>query len=196
MIEMLIAFMVISVGLFAAAQIVYSNLGLVQRDQNEVVAVNLAREGVELAKQQRDSNWLAGVAFDTGFEDAANPLSPDYTGTTVWDPLSSGTTYPWVDFAATDIASDAAKIVRTPQGAFANAHAAAPAITGAATTFRRVLTFHPICFDGSSAYTYLDTGVCGAGLTKVGIRVESHVQWIQASTSRDFTVFEDLYDWR
>ena len=196
MIEMLIAFMVIAVGLFAAAQIVYSNLGLVQRDQDEVVAVNLAREGVELSKQLRDSNWLAGTAFDTGFQDATNPLTPDISGTFVWNPLSSGTTYPLVDFAAVDITSDAAKIIRTPQGALANAHAAAPAITGTATTFRRVMVFHPICFDGTTTYSYPLSGVCGAGLTKVGIRVESHVRWIRNGTNRDFTVYEDLYDWR
>ena len=35
--------------------------------QNNLVAYNLAREGIEYVRNIRDSNWLAGAAWDNGF---------------------------------------------------------------------------------------------------------------------------------
>jgi prepilin-type N-terminal cleavage/methylation domain-containing protein len=186
LVELLVAMFVIAVGLFAAVGVVYSNLALVDRDTDEVIAVNLAREGAELAKETRDSNWLAGNTFDTGLAQGT-----DYTATPVWD--GSGTT-PVFDFSIGDISgtdSIVVQVTSTSPGFYANLYA--PTITGMSTSFRRLLTFHPICSDQS----VLNDGVaCSGGLTKIGIRVESHVQWVRKGVTKDFTIYEDLYDWR
>ncbi|MCI0479767.1 hypothetical protein L0Y59_04435, partial [Candidatus Uhrbacteria bacterium] len=79
LIEFLIATAVITTGLFAASTLVFSNLALMDRDSDEIVVINLAREGVEQAKQKRDANWLAGVPFDTGLKSG-----DDYTATPLW----------------------------------------------------------------------------------------------------------------
>ena len=197
LIEMLIAFMVIAVGLFAAASIVYSNLGLVQRDQDEVTATNLAREGVEMAKQLRDSNWLAPAAplgsptdgFDAGFYSGT-----DYSATPVWNPLAVGGTVPSFNFVANDFSTDNTKIVLTQQGVLVNADSSLGLTNPAKTPFRRILTFNPICANYSvkSSGTACDVST-GA---KIGIRVKSDVQWVRAGQTKDFIVYDDLYDWR
>lgn len=192
LLELLVAFTVIAVGLFAAVTLVFSNLNAVQRDSDEVVSVNLAREGLELSKRLRDSNWLAGNDFDAGMESAG-----DYTATPVWaGVLMPGT--PTFDYGANDFTHANTDVVKTAGNVFAN-HLS-PAITGAATPFKRLLTFSPICFDDSvlpGAITIPDPSApCLAPKRKVGVRVNSHVTWTRKGVTRDSTITEDLYDWR
>ena len=189
LIEMLAALAVISVGLLAAITLVYSNLNLVERDADETVSVNLAREGVELAKSIRDSNWLAGYAFDMGL---ANPTNTDYTATPVWNGVAGNV---YFDFTADDFTNDNAKIVTTPTPASPNFYAnfdTAAAVSGTSTAFLRLLTFHPICDD----YTVLDSGSVCSPKYKIGVRVESHIRWLRKGITKDQTIYEDLYDWR
>lgn len=190
--ELLIALAVIAIGLFAAVTLVYSNLNLVERDADEVVAVNLAREGVELAKQKRDSNWLAGSAFDAGMVSSVDPM--DYTATPVWEGayFASPITDPSFDFTANTLTDATPKlnIVRTYNNLLANnsSGSAEPA-----TPFKRLLTFHPICSD----YTVLDSGsACSGAISKIGIRVESRVRWTRKALLKEFVLYDDLYDWR
>lgn len=192
LLELLVAFTVIAVGLFAAVTLVFSNLNAVQRDSDEVVSVNLAREGLELSKRLRDSNWLAGNNFDTGMDSAG-----DYTATPVWAgaPIPGTPTF---DFAANDLTHANTDVVKTAGSVFANYFP--PAITGAATPFKRLVTFNPICFDDSVLPGTISIPVpaapCLAPKRKVGVRVESHVTWTRKGVTRDSIITEDLYDWR
>lgn len=189
MIELMIALAIIVIGLFAAMDLVYSNLALVNRDSDEVTAINLAREGVELAKETRDSNWLAGNAFDQGLYKTGTPS--DYTGTVVWTG-TAGTT-PSFDFTADTLADANAKIVLS-NGMFQQT-----GVSGSSTLFARLLVFHPICNTGSPPYVVKNPtdvpDTCAAG-TKIGVRVESDVRWTRNNTQRDEVVYDDLYDWR
>ncbi len=190
-IEMLIALTVIGVGLFAAASLVFSNLNTVERDSDEVVVVNLAREGLELAKQVRDSNWLAGTDFDAGMVDKA---VGNYTATLVWDGILPT---PAFDFSAKDFKDANTSVVRLtkPEAAdfLANQNSAA-SIVGNATAFKRLIVFHPICDDGVGIISVLDSGACS--VKKVGIRVESRMQWLRKDATKSFMLYEDLYDWK
>lgn len=177
LIELLVATAVISTGLFAAATLVFSNLNLSDRDSDEVVAVNLAREGIELTKQARDSNWLAGLPFDNGLYGAGN----DYSAVPQWDGKAA-TNEADFDFSADDISS-------TPDFFTQNNAAATP------TVWRRLLIFHPIC-DVPDGLSYKDDGEdCGAYL-KVGIRAESRIKWRRKGQDVSFVLYEDLFDWR
>ncbi|MFZ2803731.1 MAG: prepilin-type N-terminal cleavage/methylation domain-containing protein [Patescibacteria group bacterium] len=189
LIELLVAMFVISIGLFGAVGIVYSNLALVNRDTDEVTVVNLAREGVELAKEARDSNWIAGNSFDQGFESGS-----DYSATPVWNGILAT---PSFDFTANTVTDTQAAVIQlvptsTAPGFYANLNMGA-GITGNSTLFHRLLTFHPICSDES----VLNSGaICAGALTKIGIRVESHIEWTRQGITKDFTIYSDLYDWR
>ncbi|MFH1077914.1 MAG: type II secretion system protein [Patescibacteria group bacterium] len=190
LVELLIASAVISTGLFAAATMVFGNLALSDRDSDEIVAVNLAREGVEQAKQVRDSNWLTGIAFDTFLS-----FGTDYTATPLWN---GGASNPPIRFDFDpDVITDAQTQVRisvradTP-GFLTQVEPVAPP-----TPFRRLLTFHPICEVPGVGYTYLDDGQsCDVGETKVGIRVESRISWSRKGNSFERVIYDDLFDWR
>jgi Tfp pilus assembly protein PilV len=186
--ELLIAFAVISIGLVAAVTLIYSNLALVDRDSDEVVAINLAREGAELMKSMRDANWLAGNAFNAGFSQGT-----DYVGTPVWDGVLAT---PYVDFSEADnFTNPNAVVVRSSNPSAIDFMAntdSITGITGTSTGFLRLLTLHPICADQS----VLLNGASCAPLTVSGIRVESRVQWVRKGTQKETVIYEDLYDWR
>jgi Tfp pilus assembly protein PilV len=186
--ELLIAFAVISVGLVAAVTLIYSNLSLVDRDSDEVVAVNLAREGAEIAKALRDANWLSGSAFNAGFSNGS-----DYVGVLVWNGVISP---PVFDFSgADDFTNPNAMIVRSSNPSapdFLASANASPSFTGTSTGFMRLITLHPICSDQS----ILNNGATCAPLVTSGIRVESRIRWIRKGTQKETVIYEDLYDWR
>src|SRR3989344_4373372 len=96
LIELLIAMTVIIVGLTAESATIFGQVRLQERNADEVVAANLAREGVELAKAVRDSSWIAGGAttFDAGLY-----AGTDYTAV----PLMDGGTFGGFDFAPNTI---------------------------------------------------------------------------------------------
>ena len=183
MIEMIFAIAVIGIGLLAACTLVFSNLALSLRDKDEVVAINLAREGLELSKNLRDSNWLAGNAFDAGLIGSGTPK---------WNGVDSGFSF---NFPVNDFSDSRTKIMFSD-------NAAAPkfmanydsGVTGATSTFSRLIVFHPIC----NTLLVLDPpATCaGSGLSKIGVRVESHIQWSLQGRLKDTVMYDDLYDWR
>jgi len=192
LIELLIAMTVIIVGLTSATTMIFSNVRLQERSGNRVETINLAREGIELAKAHRDSNWLAGVPFDTGFYD---PSTLDFTAT----PNTDGGTFAGFNFAGSlgflfgapyepELYMKASDNPASPglitQGT---------GVTGAATQYLRILVFNPICADG--VVITADTTDCTGHGAKVGI----HIISVVASVSRDVettVVEDDLYDWR
>jgi prepilin-type N-terminal cleavage/methylation domain-containing protein len=190
LIELLVAVAVISTGLFASMNLVYSNLALVDRDTDEVVAINLAREAIEISKQIRDSNWLEGSAFDKGLYDPADVT--DYTATPLWEPSLAR---PAFSFEANSFEDENASIVSATttqvQGFLANRNVGAD-INGNGTSYKRLITFHPICSDNS----VLDAGSCGGALSKVGVRIEARMRWTRRGIEKGTVIYEDLYDWK
>ncbi len=189
MIELLVAITVISTGLFAAATMVFSNLQLADRDADEVIAINLAREGIEEAKELRDSNWLAGNPFDQGLSENGN----DYTAVPVWagDAGMSAISF---NFAPSTIADPLSQVGQSNAsdtfGFYTQADPSAPR-----TPWRRLLIFHPIC-DTAGGLVIVDDGQdCGLD-PKMGIRVEAHIQWQRKGQMFNRTLYEDLFDWR
>ncbi len=187
LIELIAAVAVIGIGLFAATSIVFSNMNLSDRDSDSVVSTNLMREVLELAKNKRDSNWLAGVAFDTGMYSGT-----DYSATPIWNGIAG--TYSF-DFGPNDFSDVKTKIIRS-----ANASALdflenyQPGYTGATTTFSRIVTFNGICANGSIVGAGVNCG--NVGSTKIGIRVMAQIRNTRKGVTKDSTMYEDLYDWR
>ncbi len=189
MIELIFAIGVIGIGLLAATTLVFSNLMLADRDKSEIVAINLAREGLELAKNSRDTNWLAGNAFDAGMY-----AGTDYTATPVWTGLPGTSIY--YDFTANDFTNARTKVMVSNNATTPNfMENWNTFITGTTSTFSRLMYFHPIC-DGIALP--LDSGsACPAPANpKIGVRVESHIQWSEKGVLKNTVMYDDLYDWR
>ncbi|MEO5927908.1 MAG: type II secretion system protein [Patescibacteria group bacterium] len=187
LIELLITVSVVTTGLFAAAALVFSNLQLSDRDADEVVAVNLAREGIELAKELRDSNWLAGDPFDQGLANGS-----DYTATPRWTGGAAEATFSF-DFTASTMDDDNTVISQIADAASPGFYA--NGLVGNTTIWRRLMTFHPIC-DTAGGESVLDDGEDCAGGPKIGIRIESHLQWQRKGQVFDRVMYDDVYDWR
>lgn len=181
MIEMIIAISVITVGLMSAAGLVFSNLNLVDRDTDQAIVINLAREGVEISKQIRDSNWLAGLPFNQGML-----TGTDYTATINYDGTAG--TLPTFNFTANVIAHANARLV------LKNNFYAQTGAVGTSTAFTRLVTLHPICEN----FTILNSGqTCPVAAPRtIGIRVESRVNWTRKNIAKSSVIYEDLYDWR
>ena len=183
--ELMVAMSVIIVGLAAAGTVILSNVRLQERSADQVAAANLAREGVELAKAIRDSNWIAGgsTLFNEGLSDGN-----DYTGVPLW----SGGSLLSFDFAPADMNDTETVIKRSTDAATPNVFVQGTGAVGTDTVFRRLVTLLPICSDESIATEGTD---CGS-LDTVGVQVQSTVTWTKREGTKSTTVEDNLYDWR
>ena len=58
LLEMLLALSVLSVGIMSAFTLAMANLNTARDNYERIRAANLAREGIEIARNIRDTNWL------------------------------------------------------------------------------------------------------------------------------------------
>ncbi|MFH1822647.1 MAG: prepilin-type N-terminal cleavage/methylation domain-containing protein [Patescibacteria group bacterium] len=76
--EVIAAIFIISLGLIGVLSLILQNIQVQYVNRNMLIGTELAQEGIELIRNIRDDNWLAGRDWDNG-------LSPDnyiidYTG--------------------------------------------------------------------------------------------------------------------
>ena len=69
LVEVLVVLFIVSFGLVGILSLIVQNIQSQNYNKNGLVAYQLAQEGNELIRRVRDSNWKAGVKFDTGLED-------------------------------------------------------------------------------------------------------------------------------
>ena len=184
--EMLVVFFIISIGLYAAVALVMSNVTTQEYDADHIVAMNLAREMLELAQNKRDSNWLTSAAFDDGMLS----LPGGCTAVPHWD----GTDFPYFE-PASSISDANAKVNQS------NNPASQYMLTnqsGTSTRFSRLLTFAPICAKPDHSETTVSPGcTCLAAYPdKVGMRAKADIQWVTKGRTRKLSVYTDLYDWK
>ncbi len=186
---------VIAAGIVATA--VSSALTLVQASINGekgsefgIVGTNLAREGVEVVRIIRDSNWLAGRNWDDGLEGP----SQDYTAIPVFSSADNNWT---MDFSVDDINQDAARVYRFASGEAGlvglNFQTPTPPDNAQLTNFNRIVEMDAICADR----TVMASGeACASGNPKIGIQATSRVTWYEGGRRRFISVAETLFDWR
>ncbi|MBD3251017.1 hypothetical protein GF380_00860 [Candidatus Uhrbacteria bacterium] len=187
LLELLIAMTVIIVGLTAAGTLIFSNIRLQEQSSQRVVAANLAREGIEIAKAVRDSNWLKNVDFRDGMYDTGN----DYTGVPDW--VQGQVT--GFDFSPDDIDDAGTAIIVSNHASSVRlmVQEASGHPVRSTTFYRRLLTFEPICSDGSIRSEGTN---CGGLIPVQGVRVTSRVVWDARGTRRESVIVDELYDWR
>lgn len=65
LIEILAVLFIVSVALLGLVSLIIQNIQAQSINKNNLIAYNLAQEGIELIRQTRDSNWRAKVVYDT-----------------------------------------------------------------------------------------------------------------------------------
>ncbi len=127
LIEATIALGVITTGLVGALTLVSFSLRAATTSQNRLIALNLSWEGIEVAQNTRDGNYLEGVAFNTGLDGGG-----DQTAIVDFDANAGTWTFDFVPSAMADNATQ----FYNQGGVYRQSSAAIP---GIATNFRRLM---------------------------------------------------------
>lgn len=204
LVELVIAIGVITVGLFSVWNLFLSNFNGEQESGARILSVNLAREGIEIVKNIRDSNWLAiennNSCSHNGFtSDPCNwdsGLSGDGSGV-IANILSDDV---YIDYSADTISDSKTRIYRDPSPGLYSHDS-----SGQATTYRRLIEMKNICCadtdvnlkcdDFSIDFTVEDTA-CQILELKVGVDVKSTVSWVIKGQTRQLSVEERLFNWK
>ena len=185
LLEAVIATAIIATGLSAILALTGNNITVSNISSQQVIAVNLAREGVEIIRNKRDSNWLAGVPFETGIIGTPS----DTEAILEFDPAAGSWT---VNFTPDDFNDPDTIIYRNDQsGNYQGVHRQGSPSGYTATIYKRLIHINPICSNTPDSFA----SNCGAGQL-IGLRVLSEVQWQQKGNIRSLSVEERLFDWK
>jgi len=196
LLESIIAIGIIISGIVGSLSLSIQNQTSLKDARGRLLAVNLAREGVEVARNIRDTNWLSceiaeGVLSCNNWDDSFS-AGADITAVPVFDPLTNS----WIlDFDAESIDGDLARLWRRTTGdsKFVGVHFNSSSVSpsdSVLTNYRRVLEIRSICSDK----TVID--VCDVGKTKIGVVVKSIVSWEEGGKTSQITAEERLFNWR
>jgi len=209
LLELIIAIGIILACTIATLTLVITSIQAGRRGTDKIIATNLAREGIELVRNIRDSNWINATS------NIENPLTTDVYK---WDdglvgpsndstaiPIIDNTNPSSIDFTPnswTDKCNEkeCTRIFLTGD----NYYIQNTDPSGTALNFYRLLYLNPICLnpnDGTEKIVDQEETVnCGGSgyesyTEKIGIRVISEVRW--PSPDKNKVILEDrLYNWR
>ena len=175
MLETIVAIGIITTGLLSVITLVVSNLTTQREAAFRYQAMNFAREGVELIRNIRDSNWLSGQD-DVWFSLVEGEIIPIFT-----------VGAPEVTFESAETSSTA--IFQCEDGFYMQGSASC---TGA-TPFSRMITLDILdCGE--------ETVVCSElpddRQARIAMRVSVSVDWIDRERSRSVELNQLPYDWR
>ncbi|HLD81677.1 MAG TPA: hypothetical protein VJA22_00535 [Patescibacteria group bacterium] len=175
LLEIVIALGVMIFGIVSVLSLTTRGISTTRTSTNRLIASNLAREGVEVVRGIRDSNWLAKNPWDQGIyrshQNKAIPIFDPATGAWSLLFLPNGSTI--MDYP-----------VYIDDGMYRQ-------FTGQSfgtedSGFYRLLTFE-----------FIDRAVSGlAEPVRIGVKVESRVQWKEKNQTKQLEFEEELYNWR
>lgn len=206
--EMLLALSVLSVGIMTAFTLSLSNLQTTKDNYNRILAINLAREGLEIVRNLRDTNWLkmdknladcdedasngqAPCSWDFGFDD---PFVIVRYGSPRFTKIADANT-------AEECFNDGlCKITENASGLYEHGEAIEKNMS-------RLVMLQAICFDAdqdqATMYTDGPTEIstdlnCSdpSFEEKIGFRVSVQMYWESGGRAHSIDLVEDLYNWR
>jgi len=206
LLEMVVAIGVITTGLFGVWNLFISNYNGEQEAGARILAVNLAREGIEVVKNIRDSNWLhiennkicsySGSIFDPCQWDAG--LVGDGSG--IIENMFSQNVY--INYDPNFLMDEASRLYVDPVSSFYSHDNA-----GQLTRYRRFIEIKNICCNDLDADLECDDlsvdfdvrsvgSSCLSSQIKVGLDVASSVSWMIEGKTRDLTIKDRIFNWK
>lgn len=164
--EAIVAIAILLMVVMAVLALTISGVTGQKENEQQVIANNLAREGIELIRNLRDSNWLAGVAWDTGFSDS---------GEGIIDYVSASVDY---GFSSSQLDLDIDGFYSHQPSGF----------------YSRVVQISSICYSPVSGEIIRQS--CDAGEQKIGVKVVSLVSWQDDDNFKEVRLEDLLYDWK
>lgn len=218
LIELIIAISVLVVALVATTVLIVSSINASRESKNKLIATNLGREGIEIVRSIRDSNWIDPDYFCENLTDTDEDTcegSGSVWRRSYWDEglhydivaVSEGTTaVPQIDNA------NPVKLLFTPDNMGVTDYTrikkdGSDYLQGTAVTgnseFYRMITIRVICRDDTSGDEQIvelntpgDDCIAVSGTTEAGIDVAVEVRWPNSSSSKHVTVQDQLYNWQ
>ncbi|MDD5040082.1 MAG: type II secretion system protein [Patescibacteria group bacterium] len=193
--EMLVAITILVIALVATAVLIVTSIRASKESRNRLIASNLAREAIEIARNMRDSNWLnpqPSTSWDSGL--AVGAVTVPRIDPPNW------ATAPTELVVSTGFSDPAARVwfdnTMYVQGALAPG--------GSPTEFYRVVYLNPICGDGADGEMIADPGTtdtCGNGeysgyATEIGVRVLVEIRWPKSDSHTKEVLEDRLYNWQ
>ena len=190
LVEVIVAIGVLNVGLFSVWALFLSNYSGEQEAEMRMGGINLAREGAEIVKNIRDSNWLK---VESNILDNGNPWR--------WDRGLAGGVGS-VNYQSTILEDqDKEQLYLNQDGFYTNE------TTNQNSPYRREIILRDICCsDGDynlkcdnnnfQLMTSPDDHCTGDGELKIGIDVQSIVNWQMKGKPRRVIVQDQIFNWK
>jgi prepilin-type N-terminal cleavage/methylation domain-containing protein len=211
LIELMIALAVFTIGIVAALSLALANYNNSRDNLDKIVASNLAREGIELIRNVRDSNWLRAeanascegnpCAWDYGLDVTSNYVYIDYN-----DPrpslASSGNCALGHSQCMNNCGTDGAfcRLYKNNTSNFYDHDD-----SGVPSKYYRVIKLEEICLNEDipdppndeyyDEYTQDISNDCLNDDVRIGIKVTAYVEW-QDNTTKSVEIVDKLYNWR
>lgn len=208
LIETLVAMGILTIGVVSLIALLISVENTANNALAQTRAMQLAQEVIEAARFVRDSNWLkyedgnTAVNYYDGLRDTT-VVPPNYTAIYTWDPTITSPDNAIVFNFTPNFITDATTVVYKDNTGFNYyRQALTPPNTWASTTFRRFITFNPICFNptvSSNKETIVSSGTCvsaNSNNVEIGIDVVVQMQWQVSGKVHNYYVEEKLYNWK
>lgn len=212
LIELVTAIGVFTIGVLASLGLAVSNYNDSQDNLDRITAVNLAREGIELVKNIRDTNWLKVDSNDSancggttctwnyGLESANSYAIVDFTydvdsGVKFLTPTCGGAT---VDCASTYLTNSTDIKLYFDAYNYYYHNTSTPA-TSPLTKFYRIIKFDRICLNTVTDVEQTLSGMasaCDSNSIQIGLQVTSHVQWDDYGETKYVELSDAIYNWR
>lgn len=201
LIEALVTLTVFTIGIIGAFSFALTNRSTVRDNFDRYLATNLAREGLEIVRNARDSNWLR-IDANEDCDTTAVGLQP-----CAWDQglgygfyiVDYNTNYPPFRLNGVDVFN--VNYLGSPQRLFVNTadnDFYAHTITTATTDMYRTMQVDSICLDTATGLETVISGLCSgpATIQKIGIQVTAHLYWQRGANTGQLAMVDNLYHWR
>ncbi len=221
LLEATLAIGIIMVGLGALMAMTLQSTQATTVSSQQLVGQNLAREAIEVARNIRDSNWLAiGNSAPTGvtWDKDLVPTGNNQAAVIVFLPPDAGAAtfeIKFITFVGANASSrkeedidalDEPKI-HMYRGTVGEGYLWRQSDVGLGanytdTNFRRILALDPVCQpETGDAYVNVAKADCNGTDTKIGIRAEARVSWprsglLGGSGRSSVSMVEYLYNWK
>lgn len=219
--ELIIAITILVVALVATLVLIVTSINASREARNKLIATNLAREGIEVIRNIRDSNWVDSTLqcndpTCSNETDCTDPVASggceSVWGMSLWNreliddsalvtasaiPIITNSDATMLDFGADSFDATDYTRVRTEDAQYLQGDAN---IIGN-SEFYRMLYLYPICQNAAGDQEYEIDNTSGndclsAGYEEVGVKVVAEVRWPQHDSNKKVIIEDHLYNWQ
>ncbi len=209
LIETLMGLFVVTIGVVSSVTLFVASTKASGDTEDQMVASNLAREGIEAVRSIRDDNWLfmestPSLTFfwDNGLLKNGN----DELAVPVFDP----TTRKWhLDFTPKDFDDKCNNGLFVCADVYQDANGLYRQFGNNDTPseervkFQRLITTQDICKDGDDDIDILTNGKCPSGRgagnfddRRIGLKLIVTVKWRDGEIEKNYVLEEQIYQWK